>query len=389
MVLLRLDRSPHEGAHTRIDAQGQFTFDLQDPGHPHIVRVTHQGVNYDKRVSAGGTISIDVFDATARVQGVTGAIEIIRAGTHGSALHVSDMIEIRNQSNPPVTQAGARSFEVYLPAGATIDSVLAAGPENIAASISATPVPNEPGHYAVSFPVLPGATKFAFNYDLPYGGHAKFRARTIYPFQQLAVMIPPTMTFASHSSAFQALPVGADRFHVEAAESIKAGTSLEFEISGTGELPAVQPQRHAPPSPPAASTTTSATPIVAQTSRVPSAVPIVAPAPKLAPRSSAAWWWVLAAAGLGLIMACLFLLWRHPRLRRPAIALVAQPHTPPLQSSVHLVDALKESLFQLESDRMQGTICSDEYALAKHALEGTIRWALTRTQNRRAETSAP
>lgn len=56
------------------------------------------------------------------------------------------------------------------------------------------------------------------------------------------------------------------------------------------------------------------------------------------------------------------------------------------QSPAPLVDALKEGLFQLESDRMQGVICGEDYASAKCALEGTIHWALTRTQRRETNT---
>jgi len=68
-------------------------------------------------------------------------------------LHVSDMVEIKNESSPPLTEAGERTFEVYLPANAKIDSVLAAGPGEMGVMISAVPVPDEPGHYAVNFPL--------------------------------------------------------------------------------------------------------------------------------------------------------------------------------------------------------------------------------------------
>jgi hypothetical protein len=384
VVLLRLDRSPLEEARTKIDAKGGFSFDLQDPVHPHIVRVTHQGVNYDKRITAGGAISIDVFDVTAKAQGVTGIIEIIRAGTLGSALHISDMIQIRNESNPPVTQAGERSFEVYLPAKATITSVLATGPEkNILASISATPIPGEPGHYAVSFPVLPGATKFAFNYDLPYNGHATIRAKSIYPFQQIAVMIPPTMTFTARSSAFRALPVGTDRYRVETIENVKAGTGLEFEVSGAGAPPAMSRQGQISANAPATAAPGPA--IAAETSRVPNTASIADPARKRAAHSSAAWWWVLGAVGLGPIVS-VYLVWRRQRLHVSATTSIAQPH--PLHSAAYLVDALKEGLFQLESDHMLGIICGEDYTSAKGALEGTIRWALTRAQNRKAQAEA-
>ncbi len=203
------------------------------------------------------SLSIEVFDAARRVRRVTGSIEILCTGTNGNLLHVSDMYEIRNESSPPLTQAGERTFEVYLPAKAKISSVLAAGPGNIGVMISAAPVSGESGHYAVSFPLRPGATKFAFNYDLPYDGHAAFQTRHAYPLQQLAVMIPPTMKFSSRSPAFEILATGNSRYQVQAANQLKAGEGPGFEVSGTGALPPLgdqaksQARSHspAPPSP--------------------------------------------------------------------------------------------------------------------------------------------
>jgi hypothetical protein len=193
------------------------------------------------------------------------------------------------------------------------------------------------------------------------------------------------MTFASHSSAFQPLPAGADRYHVEAAENVKAGTALEFEISGRGELPAVQAQSHPSPNRPAAPATTSAPAIAA--SPTPNTVGGGVPVSRNTAHSSTAWWWVLGASALALAVY-VFLRWPRRRLHRSALALVAQSPRPALYPAVHLVDALKEGLFQLESDRLQGIIHGEDYTSAKQALEGTIRWALTSTRNRKANTAA-
>ncbi len=210
VFLLRLDGGMQEEARAKTDAQGAFTLDVQHPDKQYLVRVFHQGVSYDQQGSAGQALAIEVFDAAPQVRGITGTIEILRTGANGHLLHVSDMVEIKNASSPPLTQAGERTFEVYLPANARIDSVLAAGPGKIAAMISAAPVPGDPGHYTLNFPLRPQATKFAFNYDLPYEGHVAFQTRHAYPLQQLAVMIPSAMKF-SEVSGPGAFPLVGDR----------------------------------------------------------------------------------------------------------------------------------------------------------------------------------
>src|SRR6266699_838514 len=237
VLLVRLDRQMQEETRAKTDAHGTFTLNVQYPGKPYLVRVLHQGVSYDQQASAGDALSIQVFDAARRVRGITGTIEILRTGTVGNLLHVSDMVEIKNESSPPLTQAGERTFEVYLPANAKIDSVLAAGPEKMSMTISAALVPGQPGHYTVNFPLRPGATKFAFNYDLPYDGHVAFQTRHAYPLQQMAVMIPPTMKFSSRSRAFKILPIGNSGYQVQAANQLQEGEGPGFEVSGTGALP--------------------------------------------------------------------------------------------------------------------------------------------------------
>jgi len=93
----------------------------------------------------------------------------------------------------------------------------------------------------MNFPLRPGATKFGFNYDVPYDGHATFHTKSVYPLQQLTVMIPPTMNFASRSHAFRVLRAGNNSYQVEIANRVKAGEGPGFEISGAGPLPALQP----------------------------------------------------------------------------------------------------------------------------------------------------
>jgi hypothetical protein len=309
LIRLGLDKGMRE-AQAKTDAHGAFTLGVQYPDQPYLVREVHQGISYDQRALVGDALTIQVFDTALQVPGVTGTIEIIRAATKGSLLHVSDLVEIKNESSPPLTQASERTFEAYLPANAKIDSVLAAGPGKISEIISAAPVPGEPGHFTVNFPLRPGATKFAFNYDLPYHGHAAFRIRHKYPLQQFAVMIPPTMKFSSRSLAFEVLAAGDTDYKVHAATQVKAGEGPAFDVYGTGVLPSIQgqakSQAHAP-SPP--NPTRSAQVRVALPSSPPA--PSGSVQPQLSSQSS-----VLGALTAILLAACVVLIWRTRKARR-------------------------------------------------------------------------
>jgi hypothetical protein len=311
VILAGLGTGMQEEARAKTDSQGAFNLNVQYPDKPYLVRVFHQGVSYDQQASAGQVLSIQVFDAATHVQGITGTIEILRTGTVGDLLHVSDMVEIKNESSPPLTQASERTFEVYLPANAKIDSVLAAGPGQMGVMISAAPVSGELGHYAVNFPLRPGATKFAFNYDLPYRGHAAFQTRHAYPLQQMAVMIPPTMKFSSRSPAFKILPVGNSRYQVQAANQLQAGEGPGFEVSGTGALPPLGDQAK-----PQARSQSSAVPnrveSVPGRSALPSLAYVDTRLKQTQPPSQSL---VLGGVTSALLAACVLLVWRARKAR--------------------------------------------------------------------------
>src|SRR5260370_18568306 len=158
VVLIRMLDGMQEETRTNTDAQGGFALKVQFPSTRYMVRVVHQGVNYDQEVSAGSTVTIDVFDSASKVKGISGRIEIIRVGSQSNSLHISDMYDIKNESNPPVTQASERTFEVYLPAKAKIDSVLASPPGGARRQIPPAPRKRHPRHFHINFPPPPRET---------------------------------------------------------------------------------------------------------------------------------------------------------------------------------------------------------------------------------------
>jgi hypothetical protein len=321
VLLLRLDPGMPEESRTKTDTQGAFSISVKDPSKSYLLRVIHQGVAYEQRAVAGDAITIEVFDSSPNVSAVAGTIEILRAGTTSSLLHVSDMYELRNDSNPPVTQASDHTFDVYLPPNAKLSSVLAAGPGRIGERISAAAVPGEPGHFAVNFPLRPGSTKFAFNYDLPYSGHASFQTKHAYSVQQLALMLPPSMKFTSRSAVFAPLRAGNAKYQVLAANQLSAGKGPAFELSGSGDLPPLgdqaTSQSAARSQSPAFYHPNFASPAAnLPTSGPYPALPARAGAVSLGhPTSSSSQSFVLGGLSGILLAACAFLIWHTRRSR--------------------------------------------------------------------------
>src|SRR5258708_5794349 len=115
VVLIRLLDGMQEETRTKTDAQGGFSLNVQFPSTRYLVRVVHQAVNYDQEVPAGSTVTIDVFDSASKGKGISGRIEIIRVGSQSNSLHISDIYDTKNESNPPVPPPTKPPFEVSFP----------------------------------------------------------------------------------------------------------------------------------------------------------------------------------------------------------------------------------------------------------------------------------
>src|SRR5262249_38061572 len=77
VILLRLGNGMEEEARVKADAQGAFALTGNSANAQYVVRVIHQGVNYDQTV-LGSTIPVEikVFDSVPKIQGLSGSIGI-------------------------------------------------------------------------------------------------------------------------------------------------------------------------------------------------------------------------------------------------------------------------------------------------------------------------
>ena len=46
VILIKLASGMEEAGHTKADAQGKFSFNLDETNRPHLIRAIHQGVTY-------------------------------------------------------------------------------------------------------------------------------------------------------------------------------------------------------------------------------------------------------------------------------------------------------------------------------------------------------
>jgi hypothetical protein len=377
VVILKLSEGMQEAGRTKTDTKGKFSLPIPNDGGQHLVRVTHQGVNYFKPAPQGTTsVQVDVYDAGKQVQGVSGRADILRVQSDGGQLQITELFVLQNNSQPPRTQMSDRSFELTLPEGAVIDASLAAGPGGM--PVNSAPVPTgEKNRYAYVFPIRPGETKFQVSYHAPYTGSFSFQPKILTPTDDLVVMLPKSMEFKNGSSEFSG--GGEEKgMNIFVAHNIAAGKQLAFTVSGTGQIP-----RDAQDSDAGATADASqsgggeATP----NNRPGGGLgrPEETPDPLHAYR-----WWIIGGLAAALVVGAIVVVNQKPRngtTRPVGVATAALPTVRPAvptQSRGLLLEAMKEELFQLETERLEGKISEGEYQQAKAALDLTLKRAIAR-----------
>ena len=383
VILIALSQQMKEVARTKTDSRGHYTIQSPDDS-MHLVRVDHQKAAYFQPAPPNTpTVDVQVFDVAATVPGITTEANVLRAETVPKGLKVTQSYFIKNDSSPARTEFSDHSYEIYLPEGAQIQGAAAMGPGGM--PVSSSPIPlGDPNHYAFVFPLRPGETQFQVSYQLPYSGSLKMTEKLATPADNLVVMLPRSMNFnADSSEGFQSVdPSQGGQTSTAATTYLIKNASptrpVIFTLSGQGSLPrdvdaAAQgggPQgggaQGAEPNSPAAGSA------AAQSDTRPGGGlgnPIDTPDPLNKYK-----WWILSGLGLAFAIAAGFL------LRRPAAAAASQSvaTSGPGNHQQNLINALKEELFGLETQRLQGTISELDYREAKEGLEVVMKRALTR-----------
>lgn len=388
VVLLTLSEGMQEIARTKTDAQGAFSFNYDETGTPHMVRVLHQGVNYFPQggiVPPGSrSVEVTVYDAAAKVEGIGLTVDMIRAQTDSNNLQVSELWAVKNASNPPRTQMSDHAFEFMLPAGALVDAGVVSGPGG--QPVNSAPVPQSEKHkYAFVYPLRPGETRLQVNYHLPYSGKIKIEPKPLYATDHVVIMVPKAMQFTGAGTDYESMPEANPNANTQVTTNVRPGQDLSFTLSGAGTIPQ-EGERSASTAGGQSGTQAG----MAQRGRPGGGLgaPEETPDPLHRYRG-----FILSGLGIALALGAFYVITRPQpakirrgvteppaptagagaRRARGEAAIMATP-----RNGQRLLDALKEELFQLELERHQGKISAEEYDKAKAALDITLARAAKR-----------
>ena len=374
VVLVDTQAGMGEVAKATTDARGHYKLDkLNKPGgSSYLVRVTHQGATYFIGAPEGGAPGdVAVYDVAAKVDGVLIDEDVVGiVETVNGQLRVVERYAVHNASMPPRTQWSPRSFEIVLPEEAVVDGASAQRPGRMLTTIKLDP-DGPKGHYAFNFPIQPDdgekSTLFQIEYMLPYsGGKFTFHPQVTLPARTLWVMMPKSMSFsAGAGSTFISAPQDPG-FQTYVTKNVTPGKALEFTIAGTGAIPRDEQQAQG-----------------GQQSGQEAGAPGTQPGGGMAnpintpdPLTKYKWWFITVIV---LVMSgvAAFLL-RKPATGAGFDAGASQVMASPAARNTALLNALKEELFALESDKIAGKITPAEYAELKAALEIVLKRALIR-----------
>jgi hypothetical protein len=384
VVLLEPMSGMSEVGRATTDASGHYSLNLPG-GVPYLVRVTHQGADYFIAApQGGGNGDIPVYDVAAKVNGISIGEHVTGIESDNGQLRVVERYDVRNASTPPTTQWSKRSFEVVLPDDATAMEASAQRPGtgSLPTSIQLDAA-GAKGHYSFNFPIQPDeggkGTLFQVQYELPYGSaQYKFHSMSTLTAQTVWIVLPKSMTFKGESGGgFQPSPQDPS-VQTYMARDVAQGKTLDYSVAGTGAFPREDQGNQADNS--------------AQAGQAPGGGPgggIGEPINTPDPLSKYKWW---ILGGLAILLAAA----AGVLLRKPAggVAVSAggagavelpatsagfsAPRAPATRSNA-LLNALKEELFALESEKIAGTLPPAEYAEQKAALETVLKRALKKS----------
>jgi hypothetical protein len=360
VVLLSLANGMEEVARTKTDSQGRYSLNVPDEGAPHLVRVARQSVHYFKSAPPGTTTAdVTVYDAATQLQGILADARVMHLQASAGSLEVNDMYVLKNESQPPRSRIGNQTFAVTLPEGAEMGEASMTGPSGMPLKVNSVPS-GAKNQYAFDFPIRPGETRFDVFYKLPYSGSYEFTINPETRLNELGVLLPKSMKFTGISPGF-AQDSDEAGLAVFFAKNVAANQPMKFSVTGEGLIP------HDVPG--------------AGEGQLSGAGNAGATQSGSAGANTVSW--LIVGATALLIGGGALVLWSRTSARKvasnsssartaakPRAQAQAQPFKP---AQGDMLEVLKDELFQLETDRLNGKVSQEEYEKTKAGLDTLLR----------------
>jgi hypothetical protein len=362
VALLSLASGMEEVGKTRTDSQGHYKLNVPDEGAPHLVRVLRQSVHYFKSAPPGtSTADVTVYDAATQLAGIGPDARVFHLQASGRSLQVDETFLINNQSQPPRTRIGNQTFAVTLPDGAEMGEASLTGPSGMPLTVQ--PVPSGAKNvYAYDFPIRPGQTHFDVFYKIPYSGSYEYSFTPKTQLNEVGVLLPKSMKFTGVSQGF-AQDNDEAGLNVYFVKNALPNQPVKFSVSGEGLIS--NAANGAGEGQPAGGGS--------------------AAAPSSSGGSSGILWFVASAIVI-LIGGGAFVLWRRgatakvgggSKNAKPAAKARVQAQSAKSEPA-DMLAVLKDELFQLETDKLNGKISQEEYEKTKAGLDTLFRRQMKR-----------
>lgn len=409
------------------DKNGHFTLNTQGPGQ-FLIRVDHQGSHYFVQApQSPSPVNVSVYDIAEKVDGISIEANVVEIEADNGQLTIDQRYFVKNASSPPTALLSKNTFEFALPDGAVLKGASASRPTGLPTTTEPEKL-NQKGHYTInSIPIEPNQgnkeTVYDIQYQLPYNGKYTFTTKQLTLADNIILIMPKQITFkADGDAAYQTIPED-PRVQTYAIKGAKAGQNLGFTISGTGTMPREQQGGKAGPGMGGA----DASGAEGGQGKVSNAPGGGIGTPNSEDDALSKYkWWIVAILVIVLVAAAALLLRRQPgskmvdeeeaeetgsttvtktdwstptpmaptsvvpsyseRPERPERSeritpqfqsAVVQPVVhQPITSSASLLNSLKDELFSIETDKLNGLMNDTEYAEAKFAIDVLLKRAL-------------
>lgn len=368
VILKRIGNGMEDAGKTKTNLKGGFSFTVADgqQQRPFVVWVKHQEITYSQMVIAGKRpAEVQVFDGSTSVANIRLAehVMVLQTLSAGDQLKIDELYTLDNQSSPPLTRKGQRTFDIILPDDARLQDASAQTTGSIPLKVPVVADKADKNKYYFSYPVRPGQTQFHLTYTIPYGGKLTIMPKFSMPAAQMLIAMPNTIHFSAEDASSYA-PAGNPQMNgvsiYLANNKVGSQRNFGFQIEGSGAMPREQA---------GGATTAQAQ---SETSLPGGGLGVPNEQPDPLHNSQ---WMFLCMMTLFLVAGGVFVY----SSKRP-LKMKASPQSGGTNSNSILLEAMKEEIFQLESDRLQQKISPREYDDQKAALDKTLQRAVQRQE---------